>query len=265
MEAEQTPEYPPAPQHMHAGGYGTPKSSKKRWWIIAVIVLVLAAGAGVAGIMLRKKDTSTPVNQAASSQSTASTNQNKSTGQTAQNEADASALKTYKSTKLGLEFSYRSDWTMRETADKTEIILSSPRVIYQKKDGTTTQGPFTLKLRNGIVPDKMKPSIENAVAIKDSEVIAYSAPTEQQRKYTNLSFAGNGSNMQFFLVSGSVAFKAGEAFGSNIDLQGSVYVFAGGYGADTGDTLGFDAVSKGSFDTAVYRQAVAVVASLKIY
>jgi hypothetical protein len=245
------------PQHMHAGG-SSGKGSKKRLLIIiaSVVVVLLAAGAVYFFVFAKSTDdTKTP------STSKPST----STEQPAPAAADAATLKTYKSVKLNIEFSYRTDWTMRENSDKSEIILTSPQVTYQKKDGASTQGVFTLKIRNGIVPDVMKPTIANAVAVKDSEVIAYAAPADQQRKYTNLSFGGNGTNQNFFIVTGSIAFKTGEAFGSNIDTQGSVYIFAGGYGTDPNDALAFDAVPKASFETETYLQAKAIIESFKIY
>lgn len=178
---------------------------------------------------------------------------------------DTSGLHSYKSTKLNIEFTYPAEWRMKENADKTVITLTSPKTTYTKKDGTSTSGIFTLRLRNGLVSDAAKQNVENAVAMKDSEVIAYDSPTAQQRQYTNIVQGGNGPNATFLIVSGGVPFKAGEAFGSNIDLQGAVYLFAGGYGSDPGDTLAFDAVPKASFEGVAYKQAVSIIKSMKIY
>jgi hypothetical protein len=233
------------------------KNTKKRLFITAgiVVALLLAAGGAYALLGGKKTDGKKAVNTTQTKQSTTP----------AAPKADAATPKTYKSIRLNIEFTYRTDWTMRENSDKSEVILTSPQISYQKKDGVATQGVFTLKFRNGIIPDAMKPTIANAVAVKDSEVIAYAAPADQQRKYTNLSFGGNGTNQNFFMVTGSIAFKAGEAFGSNIDTQGAVYIFAGGYGTDPNDALVFDAVPKGSFETDTYAQAKAVIESLKVY
>jgi hypothetical protein len=245
------------PQHMHASGSSSGKGGKKRLLIIiaSAVVLLLAAAAVYFFVFAKKSDDPKP----------ASTNKPSTATEQPAPAADAATPKTYKSVKLNVEFTYRTDWIMRENSDKSEIILTSPQVSYQKKDGVAAQGVFTLKIRNGIVPDVMKPTIASAVAVKDSEVIAYTAPAGEQRKYTNLSFGGNGTNQNFFIVTGSIAFKAGEAFGSNIDTQGSVYIFAGGYGTDPNDALAFDAVPKGSFETETYKQAKAIIESFKIY
>lgn len=254
--ADQQSDMDNSPQHMHTPAYGTRRGGKKRLFlIIGLVVVVLAAGGGGYVLLAGKSE---PKKTAAPAKTSESTTPKLS-------EAEASTPKTYKSAKLNIEFTYRTDWTLRESADKSEVILTSPSLTYQTKDGTSKQGVFTLKLRNGIVPDAMKPNIEGAVAVKDSVVIAYAAPSDQQRQYTNLSFGGSGTTMNFFIVTGSIAFKTGEAFGSNVDLQGSVYLFAGGYGSDPNDALAFDPVPTGSFETDAYKQAVAIVESLKIY
>lgn len=263
MEHQQSAAHgtPEQPEHMHTANFagGKPRRSVKRWVVIGVVVAVVAAATVSAYLLLKGKNT-------AQKGGIATQQQPKERSKTpTMSESQASTLKTYKSTKLNIEFSYRTDWTLRETADKAEVILTSPAVTYAKKDGSSTEGVFTLKLRNGILPEAMKPTIAAAVAVKDSEVIAYSSPTDQQRQYTNLSFGGNGGTMNFVMVTGSVAFKAGEAFGSNIDTQGSVYMFAGGYGTDSNDALAFDAVPKESFNSTVYQQAVKIIESLKVY
>lgn len=246
------------PGHMRAVEPSQPGNSRKKLFIIiGIVVLVLLLAGGAYALLSGKQSEDTP-------QNTANTNQ-----QSQQPEEPATPKatgpQTFKSSQLNMEFTYPEDWTMRENTDKTVITLTSPQTTYQKKDGSSTTGVFTLKLRNGLVPAAMKPNIQNAVAMKDSEIIAYTSPTEQQRQYTNVSFAGNGPNATFFIVTGGVAFKAGEAFGSNIDLEGSVYLFAGGYGADSGDALAFDAVPKATFEGPAYQQALGIIKSLKIY
>ncbi|HSX17488.1 MAG TPA: hypothetical protein VLH86_05310 [Patescibacteria group bacterium] len=251
-------EYSQPPQHLHATPVGRKIGGPKKRIITAIVIVVLLAAAGTAYMLFTG-------NKPKAKQQPAATQNKSATTTPAMDETQAAVTKTYKSPQLNIEFTYRSDWTMRQNADKSEIILTSPQITYTKKDGGPTQGVFTLKFRNGIMPDTMKPSIENAVAVKDSEVIAYAKPSDQQRQYTNLSFAGNSGNMNYVMVTGSAGFKAGEAFGANIDLQGSVYMFAGGYGTDPNDTLTFDAVPAASFASATYTQAVDIIKSLKIY
>jgi hypothetical protein len=246
------------PEHLHTAGMNTrPKKKSMLIIIVAAVVAVLILAAAAYMLFGRKKHDTTKT----------STNTTQSTQQTPATTEPAgdSTPKTYKSTKLNLEFTYPGTWTMRENSDKSEVILTSPHITYTKKGGVSTEGVFTVKLRHGIVPDVMKPTIENAVAVKDSVVIAYAAPAAEQRQYTNLSFAGSGDNQNFFIVTGSIGFKTGDIFGSNFDTQGDTYLFVGGYGTDPNDSLGFDAVPKVSFESATYKEAKAIVESLKVY
>jgi cellobiose-specific phosphotransferase system component IIB len=222
--------------------------------IITVIVVVLvAAGVGVWLLLGNKK----PAQSAASS------------SQTAQDSAAAAQAsntpKTFKSTTLNIEFTYPGAWKMRENADKSQIMLTSPQVTYQKS-GVSTQGVFTLKMRTSIVPQAMQTTLQNISAVKKSEVIAYASPTEQQRQYTSLSFGGKGTNMSLLMVTGGSEFLPGDTFASGLDLQGAFYLFAGGYGSDPNDSLTFDSVPLNSFvGTSAYAEAVDIIKSVKVY
>lgn len=251
---------PPLPPH--GAGKRPARGGKpgKRTLIIAAIAVVVLALAASAFMLLSGKKEGTAKVPAATTATTEEDRQDAGSQQPSSN-----GPQTYKSTKLNIAFTYPAGWKMKENADKTVITLTSPQVSYTKKDGSSASGVFTLRLRNDVVSDGLRQAVESAVAMKDSEIIAYDQPTDQQRQYTNITFGGNGPNTTFFIVSGGVAFKAGEAFGSNIDLQGAVYLFAGGYGADTGDTLAFDSVPKATFESATYQQALGIIKSLKIY
>lgn len=267
--ANQSPDQPGSSGQApyHTPGFTSPiaplkKSPKKKLVLAAVIVAVLIV-AGVLYVVFGSKKAAAP-KPVSNSTNTSQNSGNQASGNSATSQ-NASGLQTYKSTKLNIEFTYPGGWSMKENTDKSVITLASGPTTYTKKDGTSTNGVFTLRLRNGIVSDAMKQNIQNAVAMRDSEVIAYDKPTDQQRQYTNISFGGSGPNTNFFVVSGSVAFKDGEAFGSNIDLEGAVYLFAGGYGADSADAMAFDAVPKASFEGSAYKQALGIVKSMKIY
>jgi hypothetical protein len=121
-------------------------------------------------------------------------------------------------------------------------------------------------MRTGTIPDVMQSTVTKGVAIRDSEIVAYDAPTEQQRQYTNITDAGADANtFNFIVVSSATSFKAGQALGYGVDLTGDAYLFIGGYGEDQGNTFTFDGISKTEFITPTYEQAVAVLKSLKIY
>jgi len=182
-----------------------------------------------------------------------------------QNTSTDTTPKTYKSDTLNIGFTYPANWRVRENADKTQIMITSPSVTY-KKGGVSTKGVFTIKMRTGIIPQAMQTTLQNIIAVKKSEVIAYTAPTDQQRQYTNLSYGGKGDNMSLLLVTGGSDFNPGDTFASGLDMQGAFYLFAGGYGSDPNDSLTFDPVPIASFTTpAVYEQAVSIIESVKVY
>lgn len=172
---------------------------------------------------------------------------------------------TYKSTKLNIEFTYRKDWTFKEIASSGEVTLTSPRTSYTKADGQAATGVFTLKIRKGAT-DVIKAVIEKSVAARDSEVIAYAAPTEQQRYYTNVSYAGSKKDVfNFFIVTGSVELKAGNSFAYTLALDNDSFVIAGGYGADPTNSFSFDPVPATAITSEPQTQAIHIVESIKIY
>lgn len=257
---ETTPEAPDAPAPRQPE-FGQPKPShSKRWLLISGIVVAVLLLAGVGYWFLLRDSEPAPQPQA-------NTQEQDEEEEQLGNAPQANATtQTFKSESLKLEFSYRSDWTLKESADDSEIILTSPQTSYVTKDGESKDGVFTLKLRNGAIPEAQQATVQAAYAVKDSEVIAYDAPTKEQRHYTNLSFAGpDASTFGMVIVSGSVAYKAGQPLGSQINLFGNAYLFAGGYGTDPEDSLTFESVSATSFDSTAYQQAVAIIKSLKLH
>lgn len=231
------------------------KSRKRLWIVISIIVGLVVITGGVAGayLLLHKTPKLEPKPVATTQPAVPGV---QSTGE----------KNTYKSPTLNVSVTYPKTWTMRESSDKQEVILTSPQATYTKKDGTSAQGVFTIKLRNGIIPAGIKTTVQNAVAVKDSDVIAYAQPVTDQRQYTNLSYAGaDANNFNFAIITSYTSFKAGQAFGGGVSLDGQTYLFAGGYGTDPTDALSFDVVPKGSFDTEVYKQAVSIFESLQLY
>jgi hypothetical protein len=246
----------------HRPNFGrTPKKPKKKLAIIAAIVAVLVlAGGGAAAYMLTHKD-KTPAK--AATNHTATTPKQPVLPAGVQKVGDKY---TFKSTKLNVGVSFPTTWSIRESNDRQEVVLTSPSSPYVKKDGTSAQNVFTVKLRHGIIPDAIKTTVQNGVAVADSEVIAYAQPITDQRQYTNLSYIGpDANNFSFTLVTGYTAYKAGQTVGGGIDLSGETYMFVGGYGADAGDALQFESVPKADYNTAVFKQAVQIIESLQLY
>jgi hypothetical protein len=237
----------PVPPFQHKKDAG-----RKKWVLIGAIAGVLLIGGGIVWFVLRKPEPKPATVVVTSEQQ--------------QESASSTEPSNFKSATLGLEITYADGWKAKENSDKTEMIVTSPKTTYQRVDGTSTEGVFTIKLRHGVLPDGMPPTVQKAVAVRDSEVIAYDHPTPEQRQYTNVSYAGNDAHtFNFLMVSGNTTLKAGQPFGNSIDLVGSVYLIAGGFGVDEHDALTFDPVALSAMDTATFAQAMAIVKSVKIY
>lgn len=246
----------PVPHHPRFG-YGGGRHTKKRLMIIVGIVLGVVLVAAAAFFVLSKQS-----KQPATQKNTPAQQTTKEQDEPAMPEEQASVLKTFKSTKQNIEIAYRTDWTLKEANDG-QLTLTSPSVRYETAVGEK-KGVFTLKIRIGAT-EAMQATVNKAVAVKDSEVIGYTNPTEAQRYYTNLSYGGTDEQFQFMIVTGSTSFKTGSAFDTTIGLDDSTYLLVGGYGADTSNSLLFDAVPVMSTGSDVYDQAIAIIKSLRIF
>ncbi len=244
-------DFTPGPTHAPQSVYYAQKRKKRVLLTTLIVIAVLVLGGGITLLVLHESS-----NKPAATAKTTHIQQPVATN---------TGPATYKSASLGFSFTHPGDWTVKESADKAEVIVTSPRISYTH-NGTATQGVFTLKMRHGSVPDAIQQTVIKQVAVVDSEIIAYAQPTANQRQYTNVSYGGpDANNFAMLIVSGNTALKAGQAFGYGVDLTGSdTYMFAGGYGTDGGDTLTFDAVSKTSYDTASFQDAMAIIKSIQI-
>lgn len=229
-----------------------PKHSKRMMLIAGGAVLLLLAAGGAYWFFMR--DSKKEPAQA--------NTQQQNQAEPAEEAVDPTPV-SYKSEKLNIELTHRKDWKLKESA-AGEISITSPATSYSRADGEAAAGVFTVKLRKG-VPDAMKTTIEKAMAPRASEVIAYAEPTEEQREYTNLSFAGTKDFFNFFIVTGSTEFKAGNNYAYSLAMDGEFYLIAGGYGTDQDGALTFDSVPKDMMDTEALEQAIDIVESLKIF
>ncbi len=256
-------DFTPPPAHTQHNGRD--RAGKKRWLVIGLITLVVITVAVGVALLLTHKKKPADKTQDAAQQTTASSSSASSANSTSASGSNT-AGGTYKSTTLNLSFTYPAGWTAKESADKAEVIVTSPSTSYTKKDGTAAQGVFTVKMRHGTIPEGIQQTTTKAVATAASLIIAYDKPTANQRQYTNVSYGGaDASTFNFFIVSGNAALKAGQAMGYNVDLTGSdAYMFAGGYGADANDTLSFDPIATTSYDTPTFEAAMGIIKSLQI-
>lgn len=246
------PEQPP-PEHKLTR---RERRHQKKLLILAIAggAVLLFAGSGAYWFFMRDKGTKQPAQAVTEPQGQAETPQPAP--------ADPTPV-AYKSTKLNIELTHRKDWKLVEAATG-EITVTSPASPYSRTDGQATTDVFSVKVRKG-VPEDMKATIEKAVAPRKSEVIAYTAPTDQQRQYTNLSYAGTKDNFSFFIVTGNTEFKVGGAYAFALPLDSQFYLIVGGYGSDRDGTLSFDSVPAAAMDSEALTQAIDIVESLKIY
>jgi len=257
MSVENSSRHPDeeaAYQPPHYPYVGNTHRSRRRSWLLIVLIAIAVILAGViTWFFMHRHPAAKPATQATTATTPAVTT------------PVSTAPQQFKSTTLNIAVTYPGSWTLKESSDKKEMRLTSPQTTYPKAAGGTTTGVFTVEIRED-VPDAMQATIQHAVAAVDSTVIAYDQPTSAQRQYTNLSIAGtNATTFNFLMLTGSSAYKAGDPFGTGLDLTGTAYLIAGGYGADNGDALAFDGVPKAAYDSAAYEQAVAIVKSLQIY
>lgn len=119
------------------------------------------------------------------------------------------------STGFSLEFDYPEDWTVTEATDKGRLDLVSPALRLKEASGRKVLAQVAFTIRN-----KQQPQPEfdkgNAVAVRESEKIAYTRPSSVQRGSTYLSFLQYASSTQpggldGVFITGDVGYKVGQA------------------------------------------------------
>lgn len=248
----------PRPSRHNRGG-----NTKKIVLILLAVIVGLAVVCGAAYWWFAVRDTGeeTPVSLDQPNQQSQDTEET----QPALDPQEAAKKITFKSSELALELTHRRDWLIAESDDKTAITLTSPDVSYQTVNGTVPEGRgvFTLKIQKG-VPEVQSDAINALNAVKDSEVIAYDKPTDAQRFYTNISYAGLEDAFTTLIVTGSVEYKKGNPLANTLTLSGDFYLIAGGFGEDAENTLAFDHVPVSQIDSQTAKQAIDIIKSLRI-
>lgn len=142
---------------------------------LAILVVLAAVAAGVYKFVLQTEQ-EPPENKTAG---TAEQNNNDIGGEI------TSATEHYSSTQFGLEFDHPTDWKVDESTPG-RLTATSPDIKLTDKDGQTVNGQIVLTIRN-----KQQPLPEfddgNALAARQSEKIAYTKPSANQRGETYLS------------------------------------------------------------------------------
>lgn len=250
------------PQHLQSPGQKK-WLNKKLLIIIGVVVAVLVLGAAAFFLLTKdKKEDSTASTQTSQQQ------QAEEDEEPAMPPAEAAVPQTYKSETLNIELTHRKDWTLAEDTEKKLITLTSPKFTFQTGN-ESKKDVFTLTIGFGATEEAQE-NIDNAKAVRDSLLIGYDAPTEAQRHYTNITYAGppgdDSTLFEFFIVTGSVAFKANVPLSGGVVINSGDFLIAGGFGKDPQHQLAFELVPAAELEQyAAYEQAVNIVKSLKVY
>lgn len=119
------------------------------------------------------------------------------------------ALKEFSSQDMKLSFSHPVDWSVKE-ADQESIAIESPIVKLADMSGDMQDAKVVvLMLSSG----SDVPGFEGggAIAVKDSEKLAYSSPLQDQRAETYLSFGGFGGRaLNAVFVTGDSGYQSGQ-------------------------------------------------------
>lgn len=245
------------PHHLHSQKPGKKHIGKKTLIIAAVVVVVLILAVGAFFFLKKDKKHDQTQNQAAQQQEDT---------EPTMPPAEAAQPQTYKSETLNIEVTHRKDWTVSEDKDKKLLVLTSPKFTYQTSSGESKKGVFTARFGFGASKDAQA-NVDDSKAVRDSLLIGYDAPTESQRYYTNVSYAGpDETAFKFFIVTGSIALKKDTSMSGAIIINSSDFLIAGGFGEDKQQNLNFDSVPPAELEQyTAYDQALAIVKSLKVY
>ncbi len=156
-----------------------PHHGKKPLVIGLVIVVIVAAGFGAWWQFMRQKP---------ATDNTAQTNntQSNSPESTPQSKVKITqATKEFSSTLFNLNFNYPEDWTPTEA--NNQITVRSPRLQLPDADGTETNAQIVLAI-NQKGQNLTLFDAGPAVAVRESQKVAYTKPTSTQRANTYLSF-----------------------------------------------------------------------------
>lgn len=258
----------PAPKPYHSAGPHRKKragsGSRTKLLIIIVVSLFLLVGASFAIYwFVVKEDPVADTNTQNVDQSTQTPDDDQSPQLSPE---EASEIKTFKSETLAMEFDHRADWTVVESDDGNSITLTSPNISYQTINGTVPEGRgvFTLKIAKG-VNSAQRDTINGAVAVEKSELIAYIKPTDAQRHYTSISYAGQEDAFTFLMVTGATEFAKGDPWANRLTLSSAdYYLIAGGFGEDPDNALAFDQVATSQISSQTVKQAIAIIESMRI-
>lgn len=105
------------------------------------------------------------------------------------------ATKHYSSADFRLEFDHPTDWKVTDTSGSGKLTVVSPDIQLTDQDGKKVTGQITMTIR-----DKRQALPEfdkgNSIAARESEKVAYTKPSQNQRASTYISFLRYASSAQ---------------------------------------------------------------------
>jgi hypothetical protein len=183
------------------GEYHKPQKKKRdpKWrklgiWLLIVVLIAGLAAGGYWFIKSRK-----------------SSNKPAESSQAAKSAAPAQTITTetkhYDSDSFKLSFDYPGNWTATDD-NPDEIKVLSPDLKLKGTDGADVTGQILFRIR---AKGQKLPRLDSgdAVAILDSEKIAYTQPTEVQRASTYISFlryADNTEGLDAIYITGDLGY-----------------------------------------------------------
>jgi hypothetical protein len=174
-----------------------------RWVGYVMAGLVVLAACGVAAYLAFLKPTSNDKPKTGVPQST----QNATSKKT--------ITKSYSSPNFNLSFSYPADWTVAEAQDGSMLTVHSPPMLLKGANSQKITGEIVATIAHSGQNLTMFDA-GNAVAVRQSEKIAYLKPSQTQRANTYLSFlqyaatTANGA-LDSIDITGDYGYQTGQA------------------------------------------------------
>lgn len=185
----------------------TPKLPSFNWQKPAkyLLILLILAGAAYQFVLKPKPETAKTSNQA-----------NVSPAEQSDVSQITTATKHYSSQELALEFDHPADWKVTETPGTGRLTAVSPDIQLTDQDGKKVTGKVTLTIRN-----KSQALTEftegDALAVRASEKVAYTKPSQNQRGETYLSLmrwassTGSGGDFDGIYITGNNGYQKDQA------------------------------------------------------
>jgi hypothetical protein len=176
---------PEKPKLVKTPSVKTPNLNFKKFLkIILILALIVGIAAAAYMVFFKAKPAKAPTKSTSSS----------SSSQSAANESDIStATKHYDSNNFNLGFDYPEDWKVSDVDGSGKLTVTSPTTQLKDTSGQSVSGQIVMVIR-----DKTQKLTEfdkgSATAVKDSEKIAYTKPSQTQRASTYISFLSYASS-----------------------------------------------------------------------